>query len=114
LRPYVDRKIRNDSGEDREAATDEALGDITPKPGSTTRRRGRNPGDGAKNDGDAMSRMFELIKSGQARSPTAAGRMVAQANREPAANAHRRLAKKFTRKYESQRQGHEPWGDVCR
>jgi hypothetical protein len=58
--------------------------------------------------------MFDLIKSDQASSPTAAGQLVASEDSEPAQYAYRRLASKFITKYGLYRLEREPWGEVCR
>src|SRR5215472_4539061 len=53
------------------------------------RTRGRNPGDGTKDDAAAIARMVKLMAEDKARSPTAAGKLVAEEDKEPAQNAYR-------------------------
>ena len=77
-------------------------------------KRGRNPGDGTKNDDAALDQMFRLIATGEASSPNAAALRVAKNNQEPAANAYRRLAGKFTKQYGPQLRDGETWGNCCR
>jgi hypothetical protein len=79
-----------------------------------SRKGGKNPGDGARNDDPYLIEMVHVIAENKATSPNAAARQIAKANNEPAENAHRRLSAKFIKRYGSNRRGREPWGDVCR
>jgi sulfite reductase beta subunit-like hemoprotein len=62
--------------------------------------------------------MRRLIAEGKANSSNGAAlNIIAESEargEKPAENAHRRLAKKFLAKYESQRREGETWGDFCR
>jgi len=78
------------------------------------KRRGRNPGDGKKDDAVALAHMFELLAAGGVTSPTAAAGKVANKNNEPAQYGYRRLARKFISEYESKRKEGESWCDACR
>jgi hypothetical protein len=81
------------------------------------RRRGRNPGDGSKNDHAQLDQMLHLIAGANVTSPNAAALQIVEVSRDrgekPAHHAHRRLSKKFIERY-----GPLPlrstWGDVCR
>jgi hypothetical protein len=79
-----------------------------------SRRGGKNPGDGARNDDPYLIKMAHIIAENEATSPNAAALRIAKANNEPAQYAHRRLSTKFIQRYRSKRHGNEPWGDVCR
>jgi hypothetical protein len=87
------------------------------EPKKLAKRPGRKPGDGAKNDDPHIASMRRLIAEGKASSPHAASKIVVERGdleEKPAQNAHRRLSRKFTAKYESQLHDGESWGDLCR
>ena len=59
-------KVQSIAPSENFGATNKAVGAGEPEPGATTRRRGRNPGDGTKDDAAAVDRMVHIIAANEA------------------------------------------------